>query len=195
MSKIDDANRCFFGKWAGSYDCFIFSILKLMQKKAVAEAKAGKVLDVGCGTGYALEAVGNKFSDSKLYGIDLSKEMIAKAKERLGKNAVLKVAGADKLPFRENSFDCVLCTSAFHHFPSQLKALKEMKRVLKPHGRLVLFDEDFSVFNYLFKKFEPGYVKMNSKADLKGLFRKAGLMIVKQKRVFLFAILNVCHKN
>ncbi len=193
-ANLLDANRKLFGAWARFYDCPVFGVLRLLQKKALEEVNQGSILDIGCGTGHALLEFGKRYPHAKLYGIDLSEEMLAKAKALLGRRAILKVASADRLPFRKNSFDSVLCTSAFHHFPKQLKCIKEMKRVLKPDGRLVLADENFFFLNKIIKRLEPGHVRMNSKNEFAELFRKAGLKLVKQKRVLVFGLLNVCEK-
>jgi len=195
--EILESNRRFFGKWAASYNLFAAGWAKVIQKKTISHIKGKRIsiLDIGCGTGKALEIMKNKFPNARIYGIDLSKKMLAKAKTLLGKNVQLKEASADKLPFNANKFDYILCTSAFHHFPKQLNALKEMKRVLRKDGLLLLADENFFLFNKIIKNIEPGHVKMNSKKEMKQLIENAGLRLISQKRILLFVILNICAKK
>jgi ubiquinone/menaquinone biosynthesis C-methylase UbiE len=95
------------------------------------------LLDVGCGTGIILSRLNEK---SKLYGIDLSSEMIGRARESLKGKAVLTIGDAEALPWPEETFDAVCCTFSFHHYPNPEKVLSEMNRVLKKGGRLVLAD-------------------------------------------------------
>ena len=105
-----------------------------------------RVLDVGCGTGVltrrAAEAVG---LSGKAVGIDPAPKMIAMARKNASaerSNAEFRIAVIEDLPFEDNSFDCVLSSLMLHHLPPDLKllGLGEVKRVLRPGGRLVLVD-------------------------------------------------------
>ncbi len=98
------------------------------------------VLDVGCGTGALLATILRKYPDAKLAGIDLSQDMLAIAGKRLGRSASLKQGLAESLPYPDAKFDVVCSTSVFHFFREPYLALTEMRRVLKPDGRLVITD-------------------------------------------------------
>lgn len=106
------------------------------------------VLDVSCGTGsLALLAKSQVGPEGKVHGIDASDEMIAYAREkasRAGVDVGFDVAPAQQLPFAESSFDVILNTLALHHLPkpSRYQAMGEMRRVLKPGGRVLI--EDFA---------------------------------------------------
>lgn len=112
-----------------------------------AELKPGeRVLDVGCGTGVltrlAAEAVG---TSGKATGIDPAPKMILRARKNASaerSSAEFRLAVIEDLPFEDNSFDCVLSSLMLHHLPPDLKplGLGEVKRVLRPGGRLVLVD-------------------------------------------------------
>jgi len=105
-----------------------------------------RVIDVGCGSGlvavWAADAVGER---GEVIGIDASEKMIELSSERAkraGSHARFRLAAMGKLPFDNDYFDVVLSCQALHHVPTDAKyrALSEMKRVLRPAGRLVLCD-------------------------------------------------------
>lgn len=99
-----------------------------------------KVLEIGGGYGRLLEILSD-FSEH-VVGIDFSKSLLLKATERLKtkKNVDVKFMYAEKMSFEDDSFDYVLCLDAtFGNMPGiELEALKEMKRVCKPGGKIVI---------------------------------------------------------
>jgi len=99
--------------------------------------KHGSILDIGCAFGRDTNFFVSKNYDST--GIDLSEKMIIKAKEFVA-NAKFFVMNMLNLDFDENSFDGVWCSAALLHLNKEdsLKALKEIKRVLRPAGVLYL---------------------------------------------------------
>lgn len=112
---------------------------------SLAEIKpSDSVLDIGTGTGVvALQAVKKIGVGGKVHGIDLSEGMLATAKakaEKLGLAEKVEFSrmDAEKLEFADESFDAVVSLFALLHFPNPLTALKEIYRVMKPNGRLVV---------------------------------------------------------
>ena len=106
------------------------------------DAQAGeRILDVGCGTGLLLERLGRLAPAARLVGVDPVPEMLALAHRRLPASAAnLNEAAAERLPFEGGSFDAVVSASVFHYVRQPEVALAEMRRVLRPGGRLVLTD-------------------------------------------------------
>lgn len=90
----------------------------------------GKILDVGCGVGEFLAV-----NPTRIVGVDVDEEVLAFCK-RHGFNAVY--GDAYDLPFPNNSFEAVHAKSILEHLYEPSHALREMRRVLKPEGRLVL---------------------------------------------------------
>jgi len=97
-----------------------------------------KILDLGCGNGRFFEVFKNIEID--YFGVDISEKLIEIAKSKYSQGKFI-VSPALNLPFPEDFFDKVINFAVFHHIPSEefrLQFLKEIKRVLKPKGLLVL---------------------------------------------------------
>jgi ubiquinone/menaquinone biosynthesis C-methylase UbiE len=115
----------------------------LAEKVEFAKPQATDLaLDVACGSGALVLALAPRVQWAR--GLDLTPEMLARARafqaERQIPNAAFVCGDSDQLPFRDASFDLVTCQCAFHHMPKPELALKEMIRVTKPEGRLMLID-------------------------------------------------------
>lgn len=132
----------FFDVWSSWYRYTpLGRALARIQRHAIDRLglKGGElVLDLGCGPGDGMRLVGVK--GGKAVGLDYSEGMLAKAKERVIARGRLTRGDAGRLPFRDGVFDRIVCTNSFHHYPDRLAALKEMRRVLKKGGQLVLVD-------------------------------------------------------
>jgi ubiquinone/menaquinone biosynthesis C-methylase UbiE len=104
------------------------------------------VLDVGCGTGSLAIATKRRVGErGQVSGIDASPEMIARAASKAanaGIDVSFKTAVAEALPFADATFDAALSTLMLHHLPRKVRraCLSEIRRVLKPRGRLLVVD-------------------------------------------------------
>lgn len=139
--------------WAGHYDVmsglFGMGVNSRNSRMVIelANIKPGDaVLDVACGTGnLTLTAQSYAGPNGKVYGIDAAPEMIevaAKKAARSGLPVVFQVGLAEQLDFPDATFDVVITRLAIHHLPGDLKrrAFAEIRRVLKPGGRLLIAD-------------------------------------------------------
>jgi SAM-dependent methyltransferase len=97
------------------------------------------LLDVGCNVGAWLDECRRRCSRTKLVGIDINSAAIVAARERL-RDIEVREASADAIPFADRTFQCVTCLEVLEHLaPSRRQqALREMWRVLRPNGRLVV---------------------------------------------------------
>lgn len=110
---------------------------------AAALAPGERVLDVACGTGLvALNAARSVGADGRVIGIDLSDRMVDAARDhadaRQLRNIDFARMDAEALGLPDGDFDVALCALGLMYMPDPLQALREMRRVLRPGGRLVL---------------------------------------------------------
>lgn len=103
------------------------------------------VLDVGCATGNLLRSVGRQYPKVELVGLDPDPVALARARRkarRAGLDITLSRGFAQELPYPDGSFDRVFSSLMLHHLDSESKdaLLAEVRRVLRPDGRLVLAD-------------------------------------------------------
>jgi ubiquinone/menaquinone biosynthesis C-methylase UbiE len=138
-----------------------------------------RVLDLGCGNGRWFPLFQEKKVD--YIGIDNSEELIEIAKDKYPQGRFQK-ADALSLPFSNNSFDKVYSIAVLHHIPSRefrLQFLKEVKRVLKPEGTLVLTVWRFHQKEELLLLFKYTILKIlgKSKLDFKDIFEPWGKRI------------------
>jgi ubiquinone/menaquinone biosynthesis C-methylase UbiE len=131
--------------------------------------KGGKILEIGCGTGYGLSSL-NKYLDqtNRIFGLDLSEGMLRKTRKRIkfqGLNKIhLQQADARFLPFDHSSFSGIILGFTIELFPVEEipMVLSECERVLKPEGKIVIvcmadaISIPVKIYNYfhnLFPKF------------------------------------------
>jgi SAM-dependent methyltransferase len=100
--------------------------------------RRARILDVGCGTGANLLML-SKYGDAE--GVDISEDALAFCRER-GLDKV-KLGAAEDLPYDDGTFDLVTAFDVVEHMDDDLAGLKEMRRVLRPGGRVLLFVPTF----------------------------------------------------
>ena len=147
---VDHPTRGSLIRWAKLYDKAV-GVISLGREETMrqgiltrAALRPGeRVLDVGCGTGtLAIRAAGE---GSEVIGIDPAAKMVERSRMKAaeaGSSARFQVGVAENLAFEDESFDVVLCTLVLHHLPPGMQddCLKEMARVLRRQGRLILVD-------------------------------------------------------
>ena len=160
--------------------------LRKWENKVLKKYAKGKILDVGCGTGYHLDFL--KLLGRDVVGIDSSKEMIA-----LCKSPAI-IADANNLPFEDKSFDAALCMFSTMNMLDE-KAIKEIYRVLNNKGVLIIsvasiWDKKYPSFNEKRKLVVEDYMKKKAVHIDKNildfrLFTKESLIQIMEKHGFM----------
>lgn len=102
-------------------------------------------MDVACGWGVLSLKIAEK--GCEVYGIDTSEHGVKHAKRLAEREKIaceFVVGNAEDLPYPDGYFDKIVCSSSLEHFKDDIKALKEMNRVLKPDGKVVLTTDSFT---------------------------------------------------
>jgi ubiquinone/menaquinone biosynthesis C-methylase UbiE len=155
--------------------------------KRVPMSASSRVLDVGCGTGELLRRLRAKYPDAALAGLDPVAEMLAVARDKLSGREDLRIGYADSLPWSAGTFDAVVSCNMFHYISHPVQALREMSRVLRPGGSLVLTDwcDDYvacRVCNLYLRLTNRAFYKTYKEAECLQLLRSAGFGDVKLER-------------
>ncbi|PMB11161.1 class I SAM-dependent methyltransferase [Fischerella thermalis CCMEE 5273] len=152
------------------------------------------VLDIGCGTGEFERLLLTENPQQVITGVDISEEMllVAKQKCRTYPNVSLQNASVSALPFANNSFDVIVSASAFHYFDDPDIALKEMRRVLKPDGKVVILDwcKDYllcQICDFVLKFVDPAYKQCYTQKEFHSLLTSAQFDI-KRATKFRFGV-------
>lgn len=132
-----------YRRYAGFYDFLFGRICEPGRRKAVELVNTQpnqRILEVGVGTGLALPIYR---PDATIVGIDLSPEMLAKARARVARSGLANVEGliemnAEQMEFEDASFDCVFAVYVASVVPNPEKLVAEMQRVCVPGGDLVV---------------------------------------------------------
>lgn len=161
-------------RWASYVGASVRETLRRLPPGAV-----GSLLDIGCGTGAFLEAVTRDRPGLTVAGVDISPDMLAVARRRLPESAGLHVAPADALPFPDESFDFAVTTNAFHFFRAPEAALREIYRVLRPGGAVVVTDwcHDYltcRLCDRLLALFTAAHHRTYGSAECRRLLERAG---------------------
>ncbi len=154
--------------------------------KRILELKPRNILDVGCGPGSVLVHLKNK--NIGLHGLDISEKMIEEAEKNLGQDVDLRVGDSESMPWLDNSFDIILCNASFHHYPNPLKSLKEMKRLLKKDGVLIIGEPTAPsiirfITNMSIKYSNKGDVRIYNKKEMESLLEEVGLHPYNYKKI------------
>ena len=147
-----------------------------------------KILDVGCGTGEILKSITERYSFAQLYGLDISEEMLKQANDKLKGTATLILGDAENITLETNSFDLLLCTDSFHHYPNPQQAISEFYRVLK-HGKFLLIADYWKPFpirqimNLFISYSNEGDVNIYSKKEIIEFLKRGGFQEIIYKKI------------
>ena len=114
-----------------------------MVRRELGVAPSDRVLEIGFGGAALLEQLGTEARDGTAVGVEVSDEMLASGNKRLRKlvatgRVVLKQASAEALPFADEEFDKACTVNTTYFWPDLHAGLSEVRRVLRPGGRLVV---------------------------------------------------------
>jgi phosphatidylethanolamine/phosphatidyl-N-methylethanolamine N-methyltransferase len=173
--RAEDVRRS-YAKWAGHYD-FTFALfgrryIRKIVNRLNTELHGHRVLDVGTGTGLSLPYFA---PDCEVTGIDLSGDMLARARKRAQRKKLTNVEAllemdASELEFPDASFDSVMATFVMSVVPDPAKVLQEICRVTRPGGRVYLFnhfeaEEEQTLLAMIERKIAPASRKIGFHSD------------------------------
>ncbi len=151
-------------------------------------AAVSRVIDVGCGSGWATRLMAQKASEGRVTGIDVSDEMIRIARESSPafSNVEFHVASAEKLPFADGEFTHAFSMESLYYYADMAAALKEIRRVLESGGRFItvvdLYEENKPSHQWIAQLKVP--VHLLSVAQYCSLFESAGFSNVQAQRLY-----------
>ncbi|MGA2097353.1 MAG: methyltransferase domain-containing protein [Candidatus Acidiferrum sp.] len=187
MAQHNDVVRESFTTQAQAFAANPWVIDQDRIKRLVAAAHLSgneRVLDMATGPGYIAEAFAS--AAREVVGVDLTDAMLAIAKQRTQERGISNVsfrsADAQNLPFENGTFDAAVCRLALHHFQEPLRVLREMTRVCRSGGKVVV--EDIYASEHPQRAAyqdrweilrDPSHVRALPLSELLQLFRDAGL--------------------
>jgi ubiquinone/menaquinone biosynthesis C-methylase UbiE len=190
--KHKEAIQKQFTKTAEAFSTFAMRDTPEVLKEKVDFAKPQSTdlaLDIACGPGAFALALAPRVHTVR--GIDLTPEMLRRARayqaEKLITNAAFVRGDAEQLPFPDGTFDLVSCQCSFHHMPKPRLVLREMVRMAKPEGRLLIIDplapesdSKYEIYNRIEVLRDPSHALTLRLTEFLRLFDEEGLEILRQ---------------
>ena len=182
--------------FSGSYDFVFGPVFHPGRKDAVRIANARpaqRILEVGVGTGLSLPYFR---PDSKVVGIDVSAEMLAKARRRVDRRGLTNVEAliemdAEQLSFEDSSFDAVLALYVASVVPNPARFAAEMRRVCRPGGTIVVvnhFASDIGIMRAVEKLLAPlaSHIGFHADFSFENFISESQLVVRESKPSNLF---------
>ncbi|SRR6266498_3171899 len=200
MEEIDAyyvLTRKAFDFLAPVYNIMTLPLAKIREKvvEFTNAAKDATVLDVATGTGQQAFAFAKR--GYSVIGIDITESMLAIARSHNNAGFVkFEVGDATRLRFEENTFDVACISFALHDMPLVIreKVLREMIRVAKPDGSILIIDYDLpdnkiikALIYHFITLYEGEYYKQFIASDLETLLRKTGIEIIAEQSILFGA--------
>ncbi len=175
---------------------FLSSQLTLNEYKSLVEyagkiiPKNARVLDIGCGIGYSTSLLSLIRKDITIIGVDPFNVDSWKPLSNKFKTNIIKADGL-RIPIKKKSIDFVLSFGVIEHVPSDITFLKEIKRILKPGGKNVMFHipNKYALNEYLAKKAGLGHHELKYRPEeIRQLLEKAGFRMISWKYDYLLPL-------
>lgn len=199
FDRYDNTIKNAYTEWSKDYSDYAlkkisnrgYSYLELSDRitKELSISNESKILDIGAGTGLIDKNIIERFPKLKLFGVDISSDMI---QNNVIKDKYVELVNADatKLPFLPNTFDGILTTFMLHHSFSIKQIINEMYRVLRLNGKAVIvdftLDKDNTSFSTLEHSKEEEYgagVNYYTKEELVSMLENSGFNVLKTERI------------
>ncbi len=189
-SDVHERVQSQFGAAAGAYTTSVGHGDPMLLRRVIELAQPrpqDRALDIATGAGHTALALAPHVAEVVAYDITqpMLEETARNATARGLTNVVTRQGAAEKLPFADSSFDIVAVRQAPHHYADIRAAIREMARVVKPAGRVVIIDsrapEDDELdraFNYIEKLRDPSHVRNWRPSEWRAMVRDAGLTIL-----------------
>ena len=132
-----------------------------------------RVLDVGCGTGFATEGILER--TEHVHGLDQSVHQMEKAWQKFGKHDRVRFyrGDAERLPFEDDTFDIVWSSGSIEYWPDPVAALVECRRIAKPGGQVLIVGPNYPS-NTVFQKLADAFMLFYSADEADRMFEEAG---------------------
>ncbi|MGM0812210.1 MAG: class I SAM-dependent methyltransferase, partial [Pseudomonadota bacterium] len=202
MESREQVSRA-YSAFAPAYDAFFGAVLEPGRRAAIREMNlqpGARVLEVGIGTGLALSAYPRGV---RITGVDLSLEMLERARRRAGGMELarvvdLKVMDARALDYPNASFDAVVAMYVVSVTPEPERVIAEMRRVCRPGGQLVIvnhFRTTSRTVRITEKLLRPLHRMVNYSAELDydAFVQKTGLEVIRCSRANILGYSTVVH--
>lgn len=140
----DAAAESYDGKWAISFDERSLAYVRERAERMLPRDRYGSVLEIGSGTGFFLLNLWQAGYVEEAHATDISPKMLqvcAESARRIGCDLRVRVADAERLPYDDGSFDLVTGHAFLHHIPDPAASLREMLRVVRPGGAVLIAGE------------------------------------------------------
>ncbi len=132
-----------------------------------------RVLDVGCGTGFATEGLLEE--TEHVHGLDQSAHQLDRATRKFGRRGPVRFyrGDAERLPFRDDSFDVVWSSGSIEYWPNPVDAIEECRRVARPGGQVLIVGPDYPN-RTVFQKLADAIMLFYDEDEADRMFREAG---------------------
>ncbi|MEM4702337.1 MAG: methyltransferase domain-containing protein [Archaeoglobaceae archaeon] len=148
---------------------------KEMRRKVIEMAELSRdslVVEIGSGTGYTTEGIAEIVPPERIFCVDITPEQIKRAKNTI--KATFIIGDAENLPFKDNVFDSAISAGSIEYWPNPLKGIKELVRVTKSDGKVVILAPR-KPENPIIRRIAEKIMLFPSTDECINWFRKAGL--------------------
>jgi demethylmenaquinone methyltransferase/2-methoxy-6-polyprenyl-1,4-benzoquinol methylase len=179
MGVLEDKSRArlFYKYLSKVYDrvnTFVWTEEMRAEALALLDIEADdRVLDVGCGTGFGTEGLLEHTDD--VHGLDQSVHQLQQAWDKFGKHDPVRFyrGDAERLPFKDDTFDVVWSSGSIEYWPNPVDALAECRRITKPGGQVLVVGPNYPSTT-VFQKVADAIMLFYDEAEADRMFTQAG---------------------